>query len=160
MHEAEIAPPPAGRAPRLGDTVEVIGRGIRGEVLELGPERARIARGGLKFEVPSSQLRVVDEHPAPRDRVAVQVDRPDADAAPGEIVLVGQRARDAVSALGAFLDRAVRAGRSEIRVVHGVGTGALRRAVQEFLATSPYCVTFREADPQAGGSAVTIAELG
>jgi DNA mismatch repair protein MutS2 len=161
VHEAEIAPPPpAGRAPRLGDTVEVIGRGIRGEVLELGPERARIARGGLKFEVPSSQLRVVDEHPAPRDRVAVQVDRPDADAAPGEIVLVGQRARDAVSALGAFLDRAVRAGRSEIRVVHGVGTGALRRAVQEFLATSPYCVTYREADPQAGGSAVTIAELG
>jgi DNA mismatch repair protein MutS2 len=162
-HEAETVPPtPAalGRAPRLGDTVEVIGRGIRGEVLELGPERARIARGGLKFEVPASQLRVVEEQPPPRDRVAVQVDRPDVEAAPGEINLVGQRARDAVSALGAFLDRAVRAGRSEIRVVHGIGTGALRRAVQEFLATSPYCVKYREAEPQAGGSGVTIAELG
>jgi len=54
----------------------------------------------------------------------------------------------------------VRAGHSEIRVVHGVGTGALRKAVQEFLATSPYCVKYREADPQAGGSGVTIAELG
>ncbi len=162
-HEAEMAPPPPvspGRTPRVGDTVEVIGRGIRGEVLELGPERARIARGGLKFEVPSAQLRVVDDAPLARERVAVQVDRPDADAAPGEIVLVGQRARDALSALGTFLDRAVRAGRSEIRVVHGVGTGALRRAVQEFLATSPYCVKYREAEPQAGGSGVTIAELG
>jgi DNA mismatch repair protein MutS2 len=162
-HEAEIAPRQpvhAGRPPRVGDTVEVVGRGIRGEVLEVGSERARIARGGLKFEVPSSQLRVVDDAPAPRERVAVQVDRPDVDAAPGEIVLVGQRARDAVSALGVFLDRAVRAGRSEIRVVHGVGTGALRRAVQEFLASSPYCVKYREAEPQAGGSGVTIAELG
>ena len=46
------------------------------------------------------------------------------------------------TALGTFLDRAVRAGLSEVRVVHGVGTGALRRAVQEFLAASPYCVTY------------------
>jgi DNA mismatch repair protein MutS2 len=159
---AEMAPieaAPAGRPPRVGDTVEVVGRGIRGEVLELGPERARIARGGLKFEVPSAQLRVVDGPQPGRERVAVQVDRPDADSEPGEINLVGQRAREAVSVLGAFLDRAVRAGRSEIRVVHGIGTGALRRAVQDFLASSPYCVKFREADPQAGGSGVTIAEL-
>src|SRR5262245_4699791 len=160
--EAEVAPPeptPAGRPPRPGDTVEVVGRGIRGEVLELGPERARIARGGLKFEVPTAQLRVVEGVPAPRERVAVQVDRPDVDAAPGEINLVGQRAREAVATLASFLDRAVRAGQSEIRVVHGIGTGALRKAVQEFLATSPYCVKYREADPLAGGSGVTIAEL-
>src|SRR5262249_18745818 len=68
--------------------------------------------------------------------------------------------REALSALGVFLDRAVRAGHSEIRVVHGIGTGALRKAVQEFLATSPYCVKYREAAPQAGGSGVTIAGLG
>jgi len=158
-HEPAAAPPPPGRAPRPGDTVEVVGRGIRGELIELGAERARIARGGLKFEVPAAQLRVVDAPPA-RERVAVQVDRPGDDSLPGEINLVGQRAREALAALGTFLDRAVRAGHSEIRVVHGVGTGALRKAVQEFLATSPYCVKYREADPQAGGSGVTIAELG
>jgi DNA mismatch repair protein MutS2 len=158
--EAEMAPPdpvPPGRPPRPGDTVEVVGRGIRGELIELGPERARVARGGLKFEVPAAQLRVV-EGPATRERIAVTVDRPDAEAA--EINLIGQRARDAVAALSSFLDRAIRAGRSEIRVVHGVGTGALRRAIQEFLATSPYCVKYREAEPHAGGGGVTIAELG
>ncbi len=161
--EAAMAPPEpivSRRPPRPGDMVEVVGRGIRGEVLELGPERARIARGGLKFEVPASQLRVVEDAPRVRERVAVQVDRPEADATPGEINLVGQRARDALAALAAFLDRAVRAGRSEIRVVHGIGTGALRKAEQEFLATSPYCVKYRAAEPQAGGSGVTIAELG
>jgi len=44
--------------------------------------------------------------------------------------------------------------------VHGIGTGALRRAVHEFLASSPYCTTFRESEPAAGGAGVTIAELG
>src|SRR5262249_25769987 len=130
--EAEMAPPepaPAGRTPRPGDTVEVVGRGIRGELLELGPERARGVRGGLQFEGAAAQLRVV-EAPAARERIAVNVTRPDADAEPGEINLIGQRARDALAALASFLDRAMRAGRSEVRVVHGVGTGALRKAVQ------------------------------
>ncbi len=160
--QAETAPadaPAPSRPPRIGDTVEVAGRGIRGDLIELGPERARIARGGLKFEVPTSQLRLVAAPPAARDRVAVHVERPDFDSTPGELNVVGQRVRDALATLAAFVDRAVRAGRSEVRVVHGVGTGALRTAVQEFLATSPHCVKVREADPHAGGGGVTIVEL-
>jgi len=47
-----------------------------------------------------------------------------------------------------------------VRVVHGLGTGALRRAVHDFLATLPYCTNYREAEPGAGGAGVTIAELG
>src|SRR5438094_1866066 len=153
-----IEPEPSPtRPPVPGDLVEVAGRGIRGELVEIAGERARIQRGGLRFEVPSSQLRVVGDAPA-RERVAIEVDRP-ADA-PAEINLIGQRVRDATDALAAFLDRAVRAGLSEVRVVHGIGSGALRRAVHEFLASSPYCTTFREPEPGAGGAGVTIAELG
>jgi hypothetical protein len=48
-HEADAAsaPPPPGRPPKVGDTVEVVGRGIRGELIELSGERARLQRGGL-----------------------------------------------------------------------------------------------------------------
>ncbi|TMA43882.1 MAG: hypothetical protein E6J81_15220 [Deltaproteobacteria bacterium] len=145
------------RSPVPGDMVEVVGRGIRGELVEIVGERARIRRGGLKFEVAAGQLRVV-EGPPPRERVAVAVERP-ADV-PGEINLIGRRAREAVDALGEYLDRALRAGLAEVRVVHGLGTGALRRAVHDFLATLPYCTNYREAEPGAGGAGVTIAELG
>src|SRR5205814_2256072 len=140
------------RAPVPGDMVEVVGRGIRGELVEIVGERARIRRGGLKFEVAADQLRVV-EGPPPRERVAVAVERP-ADV-PGEINLIGRRAREAVDALGEYLDRALRAGLAEVRVVHGLGTGALRRAVHDFLATLPYCTNYREAEPGAGGAGVT-----
>jgi len=44
-------------------------------------------------------------------------------------------------------------------VVHGIGTGALRRAVREFLDTTPYCTGYRDAEQGAGGAGVTIAEL-
>lgn len=149
-------PPPAGRAPVPGDTVEVVGRGIRGELVEIAGERARIQRGGLRFEVPAGQLRVVSA-PPPRERVVVEVPRPATDE--DEINLIGRRAREALDALGTFLDRAVRSGLAEVRVVHGLGTGALRRAVHEFLDASPYCAAHRDAEPSAGGAAVTIAAL-
>ncbi|HLY37515.1 MAG TPA: Smr/MutS family protein, partial [Candidatus Binatia bacterium] len=145
-----------GRPPVPGDQVEVAGRGIRGELVEIAGDRARIQRGGLRFEVPADQLRVVGEAPA-RERVAVAVERPAATAE--EINLLGRRAREAVDELAVFLDRAARAGVGEVRVVHGVGTGALRRALHEYLGTSPYCATFRDAEPREGGAGVTIAVL-
>ncbi len=151
---------PQTAPPKIGDTVEVVGGNIRGELVEMHGERARIQRGGLRFEVATSQLRTVDA-PARRDRVAVSVARPiDVEPDRGEINLVGQRVREAIDALATFLDRSVRLGRSEVRVVHGLGTGALRRAVQEFLAASPYCVKFREEDAARGGGGVTVVELG
>jgi DNA mismatch repair protein MutS2 len=77
-----------------------------------------------------------------------------------EVTLVGLRARDALSKLEEALDRAALAGQSMLRIVHGKGSGALRRAVQEYLQVSPYCARFRDGANDEGGSGVTIAELG
>jgi len=145
-----------GRPPAPGDQVEIVGRGIRGELVEIAGERARIQRGGLRFEVPADQLRVVGEPPA-RERVAVTVERPSESVE--ELNLIGRRAREGVDALAAFLDRAARAGLAEVRVIHGVGSGALRRALHEYLSTSPYCASFHGAEPERGGAGVTIAVL-
>jgi DNA mismatch repair protein MutS2 len=158
-HEIEPATAAGGRAPRTGDHVEVAGSGIRGELLEVNGDRARIRRGGMRFEVPARQLRIVEAE-RPREQVVVQIAPPaEADEQGTQLDLTGLRVRDAVDTLAAFLDRAVRTGAGEVRVVHGVGTGALRRAVHQFLSTSPYCAKFHEADMATGGSGVTIAEL-
>jgi DNA mismatch repair protein MutS2 len=157
--EQHVSELPPGRPPAVGDTVEVTGSKIRGELLEIEGDRARIRRGGMRFEVPVKQLRVAADE-EPKSRVVVQL-APAAQPADShtEVNLVGLHVREAVDALAASLDRAVRVGASEVRVVHGIGSGALRRAVQQFLATSPYCQGYREADLAAGGSGVTIAEL-
>jgi DNA mismatch repair protein MutS2 len=158
-HVDEVDEPPAGRPPVPGDTVEVAGSKIRGELIEIEGDRARIRRGGMRFEVPVKQLRLAADAAA-QPRVVVRL-APNAQPteSQAEVNLIGLHVREAVDALASFLDRAARTGVPEIRVVHGIGSGALRRAVHQFLATSPYCQSYREADLGAGGSGVTIAEL-
>ena len=47
-----------------------------------------------------------------------------------------------------------------MRIIHGVGSGALRRAVHDYLAGSPYCSDFRTGESNEGGAGVTVATLG
>ena len=69
------------------------------------------------------------------------------------------RAADALRKLEEFLDQAYLTNQPEVRVIHGIGAGALRRAVHEYLGTSPYCAAFREAEPRSGGAGATIVQL-
>jgi DNA mismatch repair protein MutS2 len=58
-----------------------------------------------------------------------------------------------------FLDRAQEAGVPSVRIVHGLGSGALKRAVRELLARSGYATSFADAEPNAGGPGVTVVVL-
>ncbi|MBI4518018.1 MAG: endonuclease MutS2 [Deltaproteobacteria bacterium] len=152
-------PPDGGGPPRLGDLVEVGSQGISGELLSVKGERAWIQRGSMRFEVPAAQLRRAG--PAPRaaaETVRISLSAPPA-TAPAEIILIGLRAREAIAQLETFLDHAAGAQLAAVRIIHGVGSGALRRAVQEYLAASPYCGSFRNGEPAEGGAGVTVATL-
>ncbi|MEO8606007.1 MAG: Smr/MutS family protein, partial [bacterium] len=142
---------------QIGDTVEIAARGIQGELLEIDGARAWIQRGALRFEVPADQLRRIGSAVPVRAQVATTPAF--SEAGSGELMLIGLRSGEAVDRLATFLDRAVRAGEEHVRIVHGVGSGALRRAVQDYLATSPYCAGYRAGEPSEGGGGVTVATL-
>ena len=76
-----------------------------------------------------------------------------------ELNLVGMRTTDALRKLEEFLDQAYLTNQREVRVIHGIGSGALRKAVHEYLGNSPYCSGYHEADPHQGGAGATIVEL-
>lgn len=142
--------------PAIGDTVSVGERGIAGELLSIEGDRAWVQRGTLRFEVPSAQLtRVAPRQAAPAPRV--HVDR--GGEAEREILLIGLRARQALERLESFLDRAAQSSCDSVRIVHGVGSGALQRAVRDYLSTSPYCAEFRPGEDGEGGAGVTVAKL-
>ena len=71
----------------------------------------------------------------------------------------GQRADEALRAVEAYLDRAALEGADTIFVIHGHGTGALRKAVREFLAVSPYVARFRPGGAGEGGDGVSVVSL-
>src|SRR5204863_8870051 len=76
-----------------------------------------------------------------------------------EIHLRGMTADEALSTLEKYLDDAYLAGLARVRVVHGKGTGTLRRAVREFLEQHPLVTNFRAGDRYEGEEGVTIVEL-
>jgi len=59
-----------------------------------------------------------------------------------------------------YLDDAFVAGLGSVRIVHGKGTGALRRAVEELLSAHPLVTEHRPGAPQEGGGGATVATLG
>ena len=69
------------------------------------------------------------------------------------------RAEEALDKLEKFLDRAYLAGLPYVRVVHGKGTGTLRKLAREYLHDSPLVVSIQTAEPNEGGEGVTIAKL-
>jgi DNA mismatch repair protein MutS2 len=78
---------------------------------------------------------------------------------PSELNVIGQRADEAVEAVDKFLDAASLAGTSHLRIVHGHGTGALRRAISELLKDHPHVARFNPAPQDQGGSGATVVEL-
>jgi len=80
-------------------------------------------------------------------------------AAPPELDIHGQHVEEALTAVDKYLDEAVLAHLSDVRIIHGRGTGALRSALHDFLRDHPHAARFRLADPNAGGAAVTLVQL-
>jgi DNA mismatch repair protein MutS2 len=76
-----------------------------------------------------------------------------------EINVIGQRAEEARDAIDEFLDRAVMATASRVRIVHGHGMGVLKRMVAEMLGKHPHVARFYPAPQQEGGAGATIVEL-
>ena len=146
---------------KVGDSVEV--GDIRGELIVLEAARAVISRGGLRIEVAPERLRrsassAPELRPA-QTKSATVTFSVEGEGEGTELNLIGMRTTDALRALEEFLDTAFLTNRAEVRIVHGIGSGALRKAVAEYLGTSPYCASFRGAEPHHGGAGATIVQM-
>jgi len=76
-----------------------------------------------------------------------------------ELNVIGQTTDEAVDAVDKFLDEASMAGLAQVRIIHGHGTGALRRAIGDMLKDHPHVARFTAAPQDQGGSGATLAEL-
>ena len=74
--------------------------------------------------------------------------------------LIGRTTDEARDILEKYLDDAFLAGLGTVRIIHGKGTGALRRAVEELLGAHPLVTSHRAGDLHEGGAGATVAVLG
>jgi DNA mismatch repair protein MutS2 len=156
LRDAEQPLPPSGPL-EPGDPVVAPALGVRGTIAEIVRDEAVvIGRGGLRVRVPLGRLQPDrDAKPDSDAPPAVTVKAPTPTEAPAELDLRGRTAQEAREALRAFVDTAALAGREEVRVIHGRGTGAIRKAVRDELSRHPL-VTSHEPDSADGATLVRL----
>lgn len=151
---------------RVGMRVQVAGVGREGEILELVGQQALVAIGALKTRVAVADLvplKGAPKHTGRIRRSEAEREKHAADARPAAVVstsntinLRGMRTDDALRELRAAFDRLYQDGAPEAFVVHGHGTGALKKAVREELESSSYVQSFRPGEAHEGGDGVTV----
>ncbi|MDR7588032.1 MAG: endonuclease MutS2 [Armatimonadota bacterium] len=135
---------------RIGTVVA--GPDGRGEVeVQAGPLRVRAPLASLRAAPPPAAV----AGPAREEPVLRQAPA----AVPLSVNLRGLTADEATAVLDRYLDDAFLAGLAQVTVIHGKGTGALRRAVHQFLRDHPHVRAFRPGGPGEGGDGVTVVEL-
>ena len=170
LHDAlkasEPAPEPRRSEParptermRVGDQVYLPSLNQYGQIVAMGSDLV-VQVGAFRMNVKPEQVELqARTAPAAEPPSQTSVVLPDVDSPGIEVHLRGMRAEDALDKLEKYLDRAYLAGLPYVRVVHGKGTGTLRKLARDYLQNSPLVTSFQTADPNEGGEGVTVAKL-
>jgi DNA mismatch repair protein MutS2 len=95
----------------------------------------------------------------PASNVTVRVDLKPRDGAASDLNVVGCTVDEAITRAERFLDESLLTDQRTIRLIHGYGTGQLKRALAGFLQQHPLVAKFGAAPPEQGGGGVTVVEL-
>ena len=154
---APPTPPVPATPPPIGGRVRIDSLGLEGTLVALNGDDAEVESRGKRLHVSKGSIRATAS-PAPRGG-GVTVAVTENTETPQELNVIGSRVDDALSRVGKYVDQAVLGGLGQLRVIHGHGTGRLRRAIAGFLDEHPLVEKFQAAAPEHGGRGVTVIEL-
>lgn len=148
---------------QVGDTVRIAGMGSEGKVL-VTPDKngyVEIQTGAMKMRVKVSDLRLIEKKKEQKKDTFVKNNTESRMTAASDTRcdLRGMTVEEAIMTLDLFLDNMIMSGLSEVTIIHGKGTGALRAAVQQHLKKHPQVKTYRLGTFGEGENGVTIATL-
>src|SRR5215831_6674594 len=162
--EPVLSVPSGAALPRLpvsvgeGTLVRISSLGVTGRIIAVKGDEAEVLMGNIKLRRPLSDLQVVETQPMKLPQ-NVRVNISTKQLEKNEINVVGRKVGEAVELADKFLDDAFLAQVTTIRIVHGMGTGALRQAISELLGHHPHVSHFESAPHSEGGRGVTIVTL-
>jgi DNA mismatch repair protein MutS2 len=154
----------------VGDTVKLRSFGSVGIVVSLKGDEAEVRVKSLRFREKLENLERVELSSPAKSKTEkfaslresrwteVQLKTTQGNGR-SELNVIGQTTDEAVDAVDKFLDEASMASLAQVRIIHGHGTGALRRAIAELLKDHPHVARFTAAPPDQGGSGATVVEL-
>ena len=147
----------------VGDTVELLKLGTKASVIAINKDGSyQLQAGILKLNAKADEIYLLeDENPykVKGGRPAHSGREMKMQAVSPEVDLRGMDTVEAVCVMERYLDEAMRANLSSVRIIHGKGTGALRAAVQQSLKKNKFVKSYRLGQYGEGEDGVTIAEF-
>ncbi|MEK4555359.1 endonuclease MutS2 [Jeotgalicoccus sp. FSL K6-3177] len=140
---------------QTGDEVDVLTYGQKGEIIGLNGDEVTVQMGIIKMKLDKSEVKKRKakkaEKPVTIRQNKTQVSR--------TLDLRGERYEDALIRLEHYLDQVLLSNYADVEIIHGKGTGALQKGVQQYLKRHPKVASFRGGMPSEGGFGVTIVEM-
>jgi len=156
--QGPVLPPAPAAAIEPGTRVTVGGLGLEGVVIELHGKQAEVDVRGKRLRAAVKDLRAIAGAAAPAT-VRVNVDLQPREGLLSELNVIGTSVDEALMRVEKFLDESTVTDLRELRIVHGHGTGQLRRAISAFLKEHPLVSRFGPAPQNQGGGGATVVEL-
>jgi len=160
----EVAAGGEAAQPRVGLWGRSRTLGSAGRIVDVSGRTGRVTleTDDARVVIPGDDVEIVAEPiagPTPRDEEMAELKRRAASRIAPRLDLRGERVEAALEQLAAYLDEALLAGLDQAVILHGAGTGALRRSIREYLANHPRVRSTRPGRREEGGDGATVAEL-
>jgi DNA mismatch repair protein MutS2 len=142
-----------------GTRVAIGALGLEGAVIHVHDGHAEVDVRGKRLRAALRDVRVLGRAPSAPAKVNVNIDLQPREGSLTELNVIGCTVEEAISRAEKFLDESTVTDQRTVRLIHGYGTGQLRRALADFLRKHPLVARFEQAPPEQGGGGVTVVEL-
>lgn len=157
----------------VGQAVRIKGQATIGEIISVNGRQCQVAFGMIRSTIDQTRLERVSKNQLKKEEQgkfaylasghsgdgAIDVMTKKRSTFKQELDVRGMRAEEALQTVMYFIDDAQLLSASEVRILHGTGTGALRTVIRQYLSTRACVASFRDEHVQLGGAGITVVEL-
>ena len=164
----QSAPKKQQKPLQVGEHVQIVGQNVIGKLLEIQGKTAIVAFGQIKSTVALNRLERVSAGQAKQAEQRMSAHKESTTTADirnrqlafkQEIDVRGMRVDEALQAVVYFIDDAAMVSATQVRILHGTGTGALRQAIRDYLHQASMVKSYRDEHVQFGGAGITVVEM-
>ncbi|EGF88771.1 endonuclease MutS2 [Gemella haemolysans] len=143
---------------RVGDDVLVLGYNQRATVLEISGNTLQIKMGAMKLNIKKKEVRKIDSEPEVTTRY-VSTSSVSSKKVGIDINVIGLNTEEAIREIEDYMDKVILQGYDTFTIIHGLGSGILRKNIGEYLKNNRYVASYRTGGQNEGGMGATVVEM-
>lgn len=143
---------------RVGDDVLLLGYNQRATVLEISGNTLQIKMGAMKLNIKKKEVRKIDSEPEVTTRY-VSTSSVSSKKVGIDINVIGLNTEEAIREIEDYMDKVILQGYDTFTIIHGLGSGILRKNIGEYLKNNRYVASYRTGGQNEGGMGATVVEM-